>query len=276
MSYLRQLHRNGGAARQGRIGALAALAALAMVARADSEPKQLPTTQPAASAPTSAPTTQPLTWRQVVREVRQETRHSMIIRADDTARGSSKPRDIVVVFSDFADPRCRAFNEFWSTQVWPHVRRWTMQVYRYFPLDPTCNPLVHQQVDPRACEMARLAEAARQIGGIDAFWKMHDALFALAATPPDTPIDVAKLAKQCGISAEALRCRQGSPLVRERIQHDLGLAQQIGVHELPAVYLNGRRVRHWNSFDFWERLLVFRELPPPDRPTTQPATTPSR
>src|SRR6185503_1251954 len=46
--------------------------------------------------------------------------------------------------------------------------------FRYYPIDQSCNSYVPRTMFPNACRAAAAAEAAGQIGGMEAFWRMHE------------------------------------------------------------------------------------------------------
>ena len=50
-------------------------------------------------------------------------------------------------------------------------------VFKYFPMNKTCNDYINNTLHAASCAAAVTAEAARLLGGQEAFWKMHDELF---------------------------------------------------------------------------------------------------
>jgi len=123
------------------------------------------------------------------------------LRADDPARGAAAP------------DRLRIF-------------------YKHLPLDSSCNPQMQKSLHPRACEAAEAAEAARELGGAEAFWKMHDALFS-------RPADLeqgrwADIASSAGLDGAAIAQRVAQHRHLDRIGEDLKLGYALKLRGTPA------------------------------------------
>ena len=87
----------------------------------------------------------------------------------------------VVVFGDFQCPACAIFETNLNGWVVPTAEKsygGVKVVFKHWPLSPACNKHTGRDAHPKACIAARAAEAARIVGGDEAFWKMHDLLFA--------------------------------------------------------------------------------------------------
>jgi hypothetical protein len=221
--------------------------------------------QPAASAP--SPGTAPAdaergrtaTWPKALHEYERAPRRPLARRRDDPLLGNAKVANTVVVFGDFASPECRDFAEYWFGHIFPHVRHNVHIVFRYYPLNPACNPLVTEARYEDSCTLAAAAEAARLQGGNEAFWNMHDALFAnQRADPPKT---VRQIAESLGLDVARFEHDLNSRSVRDRIIQDISFAQQVGVTDVPAVFFNARRVPIWREDRFWKYYLHWREHP---------------
>ena len=80
-------------------------------------------------------------------------------------------------------------------------------VYKYAALCTDCNPMLDESAHPNACKAARAAEAARVMGGNEAFWKMADRLYEHQASL--AKIDYADLATEIGLDAAEFRQNHG-------------------------------------------------------------------
>jgi len=196
-----------------------------------------------------------------VTEIERAAPRTLALRSDDPSKGNPKARAVVVVFSDFESPRCREFAEYWRRRVEPHVLNRTRLVFRHFPMNTDCNPVIGRTVYADSCRSAAAAEAARLQGGNEAFWKMYDELFENQARRPT--LSYAELAKRIGLDAARLERDMNSAAVRERIQQDISFAQQAEVSEVPAVFLNGRIIRAWARDELWQYFLRFAPEPKP-------------
>jgi hypothetical protein len=106
----------------------------------------------------------------------------------------------------------------------------------------------------RERRMACAAEAARSQGGEPAFRAMHNLLFRHRKVRPEP--DYADLAKRIRLDVPRFLADMRSDRVRRTVQEDMELAAQIGIHQAPTVFLNGRRVPDLclTSRAFWKRM----------------------
>ena len=104
--------------------------------------------------PTTMPTTHPDTSLHVV--------------DGDHVRGASEAPVTILVYGDYECPYTRAF-ELSLAQLRRLDGGAFRSVHRYFPL---------REIHPHAQMAAEAAEAVYALGGADAFWRMHDGLFA--------------------------------------------------------------------------------------------------
>lgn len=174
------------------------------------------------------------------------------IRPDDPARGNPSAPHTAVVFSDFQCPACRGFAEFFESQVLPALGDRLRIVYKHFPLEPECNPLLPQTVHAQACEAADVAEAARSIGGSEAFWKMHDRLFANQEGLGEAPWT--RLATEAGLDPARISELAASRVFRDRIREDAELGARLQIQSTPTVFLDGRKMEQWQRVDVWQAL----------------------
>lgn len=174
------------------------------------------------------------------------------IRPDDPVRGNPSAPHTAVVFSDFQCPACRGFAEFFDSQVLPAMGDRLRIVYKHFPLEPECNALVQQTVHAQACEAADVAEAARSLGGSEAFWKMHDRLFANQDALGQSPWT--RLAQEAGLDPARVSELAASRAFRNRIREDAELGAGLRVQSTPTVFLDGRKMEEWQRVDVWQAL----------------------
>lgn len=201
------------------------------------------------------------------------------VGSDDPVRGPASARHTVVVFTDFQCPYCATFARlFHETQraLSPNQdlsKAPFRLVFKHYPLNPDCNAgrKALAAVAPRtdhaySCEAAGAAEAARRLGGDDAFWKMHDLLFANQAKLGQQPYK--QLAAQAGLDPEEFEKVRQDPQTQERIRRGADEATALGVRTTPSVFLDGKRIerpiktidprqvqaktiQHWRSLLLW-------------------------
>src|SRR5256714_3527021 len=93
---------------------------------------------------------------------------TLAIGNDDHVRGSVTAPVTVLVYGDYECPYTRAL-ELVIGQLRRRDSDSFRYVYRYFPL---------REIHPHAEMAAEAAEAVSALGGPEAFWRMHDSLFA--------------------------------------------------------------------------------------------------
>jgi protein-disulfide isomerase len=138
--------------------------------------------------------------------------------------GDAKAPIGVVVFSEFECPFCRRFHdETFSKLKETYISTGKVQyAFRDFPLP------MHAQARPAALAVHC---AARQ----DAFWPMHDALFASQQRlAPDLFEEVARNLK---LDMEAFLACLKQPEVEKAVDGDIAYAQGIGVQATPTFFI---------------------------------------
>jgi protein-disulfide isomerase/uncharacterized membrane protein len=188
------------------------------------------------------------------RYLQQRTASAAVpIRPDDPVRGNPAAAHTAVVFSDFQCPACRAFAEFSESEILPALGDRLRIVYKHYPLNRACNPGLSADIHPDACEASEAAEAARQLGGSEAFWKMHDVLFRSQDSFGQQPWKT--LAQEVGLDPAALAGLIGSRAHHNRIVEDTELGRRLGLRSTPTVYLDGRKMEEWRRLDVWKALV---------------------
>ena len=164
------------------------------------------------------------------------------IDADDPVSGPADARHTLVIFADFQCSHCAEF----STLV-PKIQKSLGQpmrvVFKYFPLSSKCNPgrpaLKIDTFEP-GCTAAAAAEAARQLGGNDVFWKAHELLFQGHDRIPTVKYDV--LARYLGLDPDAFDSLRNDPKAMDHVRKVAAEGARIGVRTTPAIFLDGRRI----------------------------------
>jgi protein-disulfide isomerase/uncharacterized membrane protein len=187
--------------------------------------------------------------------------HPMTLRPDDPVRGIPNAEHTVIVFSDFQCPECRDFAQFTESKLRPRFGDRLRIIYRHFPLEPECNKSQDDVSHELACEASYAAEAARVLGGNDAFWKMHDLLFARQESL--TKDSWAELGKAAGLDGAAVAERVAHHEAQARIQEDAAAGAAIRLEYTPTVLLDGREVVDWSRLEIWQALLAGAAKPAP-------------
>ncbi len=164
------------------------------------------------------------------------------VAADDPQRGPRDALVTVVVFSDFQCPFCKRVEV-----TLDELRRQYEKDLRVVWKD---NPLpFHARAKPAAL----VARAVYQARGNDAFWKLHDALFASSPELEDS--DLEELAKAQGLSASAVQAALKSEKLGARIDASSELAADFEARGTPHFFINGRRLVGAQPLDQFKELV---------------------
>jgi protein-disulfide isomerase/uncharacterized membrane protein len=171
----------------------------------------------------------------------------------------------VVAFFSYPCKQCKALEQ----QIMQLYReRGDMSVsVKHFPMGKDCNKYIVTDVHPNACWAARAAEAAGLLRGPDAFWQMHEWLFANEGS-----FDGPKLRstlQQFGYDvAEFQRVMQGEETLA-RVREDIDDGVALGLWFTPMIFINGVELRGWNAPNAVRRAVeaLAATNPPPLPPT---------
>jgi len=150
------------------------------------------------------------------------------------ASGSAQvvTKAVVVEFSDFQCPACRAANPV-VEQIINNAGGVVELVYRDFPLES-----LHK--NSKAAAIA--AEAA---GSLGKFWPYHEMLFEKQpdwAEESDPTPKFVEYAKQVGLGEEGFRTAMESQEVVNLVQKDISDGNALGVNATPTFFVDGEKV----------------------------------
>jgi len=149
----------------------------------------------------------------------------------DHARGPSQARVTVIVYGDYECPHTRAL-ELSLTRVRHLDGEAFRSVHRFFPL---------HEIHPHAQAAAEAAEAVYSLAGSDAFWIMHDGLFA-HQDQLDRP-GLERRGAEARVDPIALRSALTSRRFSERVERDMQSGRANGVDGTPSIFIDGDRYR---------------------------------
>ena len=140
----------------------------------------------------------------------------------------------LVVFADYNCPHCQAFDPRIAeiARAADDVRL----VYKFFPLDGTCNRSFPPDRRSTSCAAAAAAYLAHLEGK---FWEYSETLFANFQRYG--PNSLVEYARQVGLSdPELARTALEDRKVRSKIDADLAEGDRAGLQATPTLYINGR------------------------------------
>ena len=154
--------------------------------------------------------------------------------------------------------------------------------YRQYPFNSDCNPNLRDRRFPQSCVAARAAEAAGQVGGNEAFWKMHAWLMENPTRIREETLPAA--AAEVGLDTAAFAAALADPNTAGAIADDIEAGKKLpvlrhgmpaGLHGIPSIFLNGRYVPRWvlNEQPILQDILnVALSAPPAQSPATHTPT----
>lgn len=153
----------------------------------------------------------------------------------------------VVEFSDFECPACKAANPI-RDQLFAQYPGQIEFVYRHFPLT---------QIHPNAQLAAQAAETAARF---DQFWPMHDLLFERQedwSTKKGEEFRelLISYAEELGMDSEEFANNLESDTVKQAVQSDVSVANQLQVNATPTFFINGQKVSAPEVFSTVESVL---------------------
>jgi protein-disulfide isomerase len=161
---------------------------------------------------------------------------------DDPQRGAKDALVTVIVFSEYQCPFCK------------RVEATLGELHQLYGKDLRMvwkdNPLPFH---PRAKPAAKLARLVFQIKGNDAFWKMHDALFANNPALEDS--DFEELATKQGLVWKALQPQLAASKLDARIDDSIELASDFQARGTPHFFINGRRLSGAQPVDAFRKVI---------------------
>ena len=189
----------------------------------------------------------------------------------DSIRGKVDAPHTIVMYMDLQCPFCQGADKVLKQKLAKYPNQLRL-VVKHFPLDKACNPHVNGQQHAFACPAAVTAEAARAVGGEDAFWKMYDELFAHQVEFAKAPREFVKAAcERIGINNEEVWKKIGTTSVWDRVKKQTDQAATNGVEATPTIYYDGRKVAGWANSKFWDFIMWREQQAGGTTPTTQPA-----
>ena len=141
---------------------------------------------------------------------------------------------VIELYSDYVCPLCymhnimlhQAAKEFFNIKI----------IHHNYPFDRQCNSYLSINMHPGACNMAKVAIAAKKQGN---YWEMASLLYE---NQPKNIEDVVKLAQIAGLNETQLLQDMRSKETYEELQKDIldGVSKEID--STPTMFINGKKI----------------------------------
>lgn len=161
---------------------------------------------------------------------------------EDFRKGPEDAKLTLILFSDFECPGCKGVSSL-IEEIYGSYSKQIRLVYKNYPLDQSCNPIMQNKMHEHACQLAILARCAGQYGK---FWAYHDLAFEkqgeLNAKSP------VLWAKQVGLTEEQTSSCLKDKSLSDKLQDDIALGTKLGINGTPTIFLNGQQFRgRWSE-----------------------------
>ncbi len=160
------------------------------------------------------------------------------------------PRDAairVVMLTNYPCPDCKIMEGQLSRLMAMQPALDMAVSIKHFPLSTVCNPNLPRDMHPDACFGAFAAEAAGELGGVEAFWQTHLWLFERSGR--FTPQDVIAHGNSIGLDGLKLRQLMDDPRIQQRVKDDIAEGEALGLRNTPMIFINGVELRGWMAPD---------------------------
>ena len=156
----------------------------------------------------------------------------------------------IVEFSDFQCPYCR-LGAYTMNAVVKRNPGKVRVVFRNFPLDPSCNPLIKGNGHAVACEAARAAVCGHKQGRFEG---VYEELFDRQADLVKArPTEVAK--EVGGVDAAVLTSCMAAGETALSISRDIEEGKQLNIQSTPTFFVNGRKIEGLYPTAVWDQLI---------------------
>ena len=154
---------------------------------------------------------------------------------NDFRSGDDNSKVQMVIFSDFQCSGCAKLHRYIKDNL-SDLKDRILIVYKNFPVDSHCNPKMKRKYHEYACEAAMMA---RCLGREGMFWQYHDKLF-------ENRMDINSQnlilwAKEFGLNDLQIDSCRISQEIKDAINRDLVVADNLGITGSPVIYVNGRK-----------------------------------
>ncbi|MGO9711921.1 MAG: DsbA family protein [Polyangiaceae bacterium] len=210
---------------------VASLAHCSATPQSTAPPVTVVVAQPTPPAPTSAP---PPAAAPV--EAPAETDATVPIEAIDPTHGSRTALVTIVFFGDFQCP----FTKRAVATIHDLEDKYGEDLRVVWKNDPL-------PFHPHAREAAEAAEAVQMLGGSDAFWKFHEAVFANQSQLDPSSFD--GWAQAAGVNVDSFHQLVLAHAGGAKVDADLALAKRLYVSGTPGFFVNGVGIQGAQAID---------------------------
>jgi len=175
----------------------------------------------------------------IINAANPNTNGSTVVTDQEWSKGNPDALVTLIEYSDFQCPACASYYPM-INKLADEMGDDVLVIYRNYPLS---------SIHPQAELAARAAEAA---GQQNAFWAMHDKLFAnqKAWSGQDNAKDLfISYANELGLDVEKFKSDIDNKAIKDAVKEDQRSGNQALVEGTPTLFLNGQKINNPRSYD---------------------------
>ena len=164
------------------------------------------------------------------------------------SRGAKDSTVTIVEYSDFQCPFCARAEEIVAGEVMKAYGDKVRFIYKQFPLTS-----IHPWAEPASL----IGLCVYKVGGNDAYWKYHEAVFkAQKDVPSEEPADkLLGFAKDAGADqAKVKECFEKGE-TKATLDATMAEAEEVEVNSTPTFFINGKRLSGAQSLDAFKVII---------------------
>jgi protein-disulfide isomerase len=172
--------------------------------------------------------------------------------SDEPARGELDAPITIVEYSDYQCPFCLRHFENTMPQLQAYIDSGQLRyVFKDFPI---------HSIHPQAQKAHEAARCAREIGGDDMYWTMHDLLFSRQQEWAQVPVPgheafLKSLASEAGLSQDEFDECLDSGRYYDAVNAEVAEGVQLGVNGTPAFFINGQPLTGAQPFPVFQQAI---------------------
>jgi len=163
------------------------------------------------------------------------------------SKGPSDASVVIIEISDFECPFCRKANAAISEAIKDYPKDVRL-IFKHFPLDNKCNPMVPRPFHQSACDAAKATICAGKKGF---FWPFSDLLMKGSIDKPS----LFEYARSFGLSDQDFSSCLSSHETEEIISKDVKDCASLGIDGVPVFLINGRKTVGAQSVEKFRQII---------------------
>jgi protein-disulfide isomerase len=171
---------------------------------------------------------------------------------DEPSKGSADAPITIVEYSDYQCPFCLRHFQQTMPQLQQYIDAGQVRyIFKDFPLN---------NIHPQAQKAHEAARCAREIGGDEMYWSMHDLLFSrqeewAQVSVPNHEAVFKTFASEAGLPQDEFEECLDSGRYYDAVNAELAEGTQLGVRGTPAFFINGQPLSGAQPFPIFQQII---------------------